>query len=109
MSGNCFAVPKEKTPRCKEFTAFVKTLSCCAGPICSNDVVPAHQPMKCGGMGMKGSDFRTIPLCNHHHTAWEHQKGEHTFETEFGISIALEVIRTQEKFLVKLLKEGRIK
>ena len=101
---------KEKTPRSKEFRAFTKEQGCVVNDLsCKGDVVPAHQPLGEGGMGMKCSDFRVIPLCDCHHSVFNHMRGNRTFEDQCNISLMLEVVRNQERFLIKLLKDGRIK
>lgn len=68
---------------------FVKTLSCCVdheGP-CRGDVVPHHTDT--GGVGMKGSDLSTIPLCDIPHNGVWHaiNGGKETFERKYNVDV----------------------
>lgn len=56
---------------------FVRSLPCC---VCLNpESVAAHIRIGTdGGMGLKPSDFYTVPLCHACHTK-QHNKGERTF------------------------------
>lgn len=55
----------------RHYMAFVRTLPCAARFIspCSG-AMHAHHAGKRPGVGMKCSDFETIPLCRGHHDAW---------------------------------------
>lgn len=73
--------PKPKTFRSKKYREFIKTLPCVMCGYSTHEglsIVPAHQKLGCGGMGIKPPDTHCIPLCHKCHTL-EHQVGEETF------------------------------
>ena len=51
---------------------------------------PNH--LETGGVGMKGSDYVTLPMCRRHHNLY-HSLGKNTFSEEFGIDLFREVTR----------------
>lgn len=63
------AVPKNVTPRDAKHLKAVAALPCVLWQTgeCFGDVVAHHTEV--GGTGMKGSDYRTAPLCVCHHDA----------------------------------------
>jgi hypothetical protein len=65
--------PKIKTIRDKKYMDWVKTLPCM---ICGRQSEPHHEGAR--GIGIKASDWDTIPLCNVHHRD-RHQTGRLTF------------------------------
>jgi hypothetical protein len=61
--------PKEKIPRSEPYLKFIKAQECILaggkfGP-CVGDVTAHHTGS--GGMGIKGSDLSTVPVCAAHH------------------------------------------
>jgi len=67
-----------KTFRSKEYLEWIGKLPCL---ICGAESVPHHEGKR--GMGIKASDFDTIPLCNEHHQ-FRHQHGRNTFAAKYG-------------------------
>lgn len=75
---------KAKTPRSSTYREWIATQPCVACGAQDGTVVPAHVRIgNGGGMGLKPSDFRTLPLCFHHHTV-QHSHGERTFWAKHG-------------------------
>ena len=52
--------------------------------ICGQQAEPHHAAT--GGVGMKCSDYQTIPLCREHHSEI-HQIGKLTFQWKYGIDV----------------------
>lgn len=72
------ASPKTKTPRNAKYLAYIRTNDCAA---CGRNAPSqaAHVRMGGdGGMGLKPSDYRTVPLCGSCHYR-QHQIGERKF------------------------------
>jgi hypothetical protein len=76
----------EKTPRSKHYLNFVRQMPCV---VCETSCEIHTHHVRLGGhsgMGMKPSDFRTIPLCRTHHAEC-HQHGEATFIQKYKLNI----------------------
>lgn len=89
---------KELQYRSKRYRKFVAGLTCAVGrwfgnASCEGDVVAAHVG-KGGGTALKCSDLLVIPLCDRHHSGFEHQNGIETFKKKFNIDIKAEIIKT---------------
>lgn len=72
------AQPKPQTPRDSEHLKFIRGLACC---VCKKPPPSDAAHVRIGGgggMGLKPSDFRTVPLCNKCH-ATQHSVGEKQF------------------------------
>ena len=54
--------PKNKIFRSKEYKAYIRTLPCL---VCGKASDPHHEVG--GGIGIKGPDLFSIPLCREHH------------------------------------------
>ena len=72
---------KKQTARSVEYLDYIQTLGCA---ICGQQAEPHHA--ETGGVGMKCSDYLTIPLCRQHHNEI-HQIGKLTFQRKYGIDI----------------------
>ena len=62
----------------KTYLSYIRTLPC---SLCGREKVDAHH-IETGGMGMKGRDHFTIPLCRKCHTE-SHQKGKVWLDSAF--------------------------
>lgn len=68
--------PKAITVRDEDYLKFIRSKRCV---VCGSDSpVPHHEPIRGTGIGMKGSDLETVPLCNRCHQH-RHAYGVHTF------------------------------
>lgn len=74
--------PIHKTPRNKRYLEWMRLQTCCSCGAESHPERPseaAHVRLGMGGgIGLKPSDYRTVPLCRYCH-AEQHAKGERTF------------------------------
>lgn len=76
---------KPETFRDEEYTAWIRTLPCCA---CGKPADDAHH-VRFAGQGstsMKPSDYQTIPVCRGDHSFY-HNHGRPAFEREFGLNL----------------------
>ena len=71
--------------RSDTYLAYIRTLGCI---ICDMPAEPHH--IDTGGIGMKGSDYLTVPLCRRHHD--EAGQNKVNFERWYGIGLDREVI-----------------
>ena len=78
--------------RNKEYLKWIAGLGCI---ICQAPAVAHHQGKR--GMGIKASDFDTIPLCHIHHQEI-HQHGSKTFASKYGF----EGVSTYENVIRRL-------
>lgn len=67
-------LPKPTTPRDKRYLEWVKRQPCISCESSFFEVHPHHTTT--GGMGIKGSDYETIPLCTFCHREWHDHKGK---------------------------------
>jgi len=76
------AIPKNKRIENDEYLAFVRDLPCV---VCFQNAEPHHikNEWASSGVGTKGHDIHTIPLCRKHHAEF-HQKGREKWEKEHG-------------------------
>jgi archaeosine-15-forming tRNA-guanine transglycosylase len=54
-----------------------------------------------GGMGLKVSDYRTVPFCHLHHSEY-HQKGRGSFEAKYNVDLREEIINALEAYVVEM-------
>jgi hypothetical protein len=59
---------------------------------------------KSGGIGMKPSDFQTVPLCQAAHEEF-HRIGKQSFEAKYGLDLEAHIKRINEEFKKKYPKE----
>jgi hypothetical protein len=71
---------KKKTARSKKYMAWIRTLKCRVSD-CYKPAIPHHAGE--GGVGLKCSDYFTLPLCDEHHK--EHDRGSVTFYDKYSI------------------------
>src|SRR5208282_2993786 len=98
---------KPITFRDDKYLAWVRERDCviCGTPYCDpNHINKAGT--KSGGMGLKTSDYRTVPFCRKHHTEY-HTMGRTTFENNYNIDLREELINTME-FYIYELRHGHI-
>lgn len=79
---------KPKTPRSAAYLAFVRGMPCAVSGV-DYGVVAHHVRMHPhgGGMGLKPSDYRVVPLNQMRHLEL-HQHGEKTFWAKYGVDPA---------------------
>lgn len=102
---------KNKTPKDKKYLKYVDSRGCCVGEIhggCSGQVAAHHTST--GGMGMKSSDYETIPLCHGHHRGYTksaHNMGKRNneFYEYYGINLLEEINKCMEGYKIKLKEE----
>lgn len=90
--------PKPETFRSEKYLKFVRTLPCI---VCKTAATEAHH-ISTGGVGMKGSDLETVPLCRLHHAEY-HQFGKETFWQRHNLDRWETVARTLKKFVTEVL------
>lgn len=95
-----------KTPRSKDYRAFIREHSCCVclPPVEYQPFFHARQNIQAahtgiGGVGIKASDYSCIPLCHEHH-AEAHQHGEKTFQDKHNI----EFWRIREQMMAEYIQ-----
>jgi hypothetical protein len=83
------------TPRSEEYKKFVRSLPCssCGSPGPSE---PHH--VEQGGVGIKGSDYSCIPLCNSCHRFLE-DRGHRRAEIQSHFSVSMAVAETLHQFI----------
>ena len=92
-------MPKVKIERSDKYLAYIRTLPC---TICRSRSIAHHT--QTGGMGIKGSDYLTIPLCGDHHLE-VHQWGRRTFEEHYGIAQENIAKQLLQKWMIEKNKE----
>ena len=88
----------KKRPEDEDYLNFIRSQPCM---ICGRQSEPHHEPLNGHGMGYKGSDRETLPLCRCHHTTGlinRHTTGRKTFYEYYGIDWRKEVVRYQERY-----------
>lgn len=77
--------------RCDGHLQWIRGHQCAVAGVldpCSGRMEAAHARTGTdGGMGMKPSDWWTLPLCFHHHEIIQTPKGEAEFERRYGIDM----------------------
>jgi hypothetical protein len=87
--------PKPLRRRDREYLRFIRRQGCL---VCKNRALAHH--VKHGGVGTKGSDYDTVPLCFIHHDVL-HVLGAARFQRELGVNFTTEVQR-----LNRIYREG---
>jgi len=99
------SVPKPITNRSKKYLEFIREKKCL---VCQSamQAEPHHVsiPGSGRGVGKKGSDYHTIPLCRNHHRSY-HYNGRESFCEDFGIHLEREIIRLNQEYIAAL--EGK--
>jgi len=84
-----------------KYLDFIRKQSCI---ICGKKSDAHH--IETGGMGIKASDYRTIPLCRTHHTEF-HNIGRTAFEERYLLKLDKIVIEFLEKFIEGGIEEEK--
>jgi len=85
-------MPKKKTKRDPKYLKWIRTKKC---HVCNYyQAVPHHEAINNRGIGLKGSDRETIPLCNRCHSN-RHTTGRHTFWYAWDIELIIEYYNKQ--------------
>ncbi|MBU0515573.1 MAG: DUF968 domain-containing protein [Proteobacteria bacterium] len=86
--------------RDKAYLAYIRLQPClvCGG---ARGPSEAHHEDN-GGKGLKGSDYRALPLCSIHHRE-RHDTGQQTFWTRNNLDPRAEMLRYLEWYLVYTL------
>ena len=81
-------VRKRPQVRCPPHLAWVRGFDCCVKtPDCNGNIEAAHvRNGTDAGLGVKPSDYWTIPLCGFHH-GHQHTVGEARFEAHHKINM----------------------
>ena len=87
--------PKPQTYRSKKYLSYIRSLACV---ICDSPGAHAHHTVT-GGKGLKGSDFKTVPLCIHHHIE-VHGTGKDTFQEKYNIDFKDIIIKNLEDYIM---------
>lgn len=87
--------PKPKRVQDKKYLEWIKSLPCLVRNIegvigergcrCVGDI--AYHHVSTGGMGTKGSDYETVPLCFYHHIGELHSRGRKAFHVKYNIDL----------------------
>jgi hypothetical protein len=97
------AVPKTKTTRDKKYLEWISTLKCACAP-CRGLSVAHHCPEKGkGGVGIKTSDRRCLPLCVTHHFD-VHALGKETFAKQHNLEYEI-LISAYNRLYEEIVKE----
>lgn len=86
-----------KTARSSAYLEFVRSQPCCVSG--STENVQAAHVGRGGGVGLKASDFSTVPMTAELH-AEQHQLGIGTFRKKYGVSFNAEIARLLHRFWV---------
>ena len=86
---------KKKIFRDRSYLDYIKSLPCCN---CGREAEPHHTQV--GGTGIKGSDYRTVPMCRTCHMIL-HQNGKETFQKKFNVNFNERIIEYLEEYLGK--------
>ena len=86
---------KKQTARSVEYLDYIRTLGCA---ICGQQAEPHHA--ETGGVGMKCSDYKTIPLCRQHHDEI-HRIGKLSFQRKYNVDIEFITDRLSGDFHAK--------
>lgn len=73
---------KVKVNRDEDYKAFIRGQPCI---ICGCRSEHHHEPLNGRGVGEKGPDNESLPLCFTHHIAERHRWGRETFFNRYGI------------------------
>jgi len=95
---------KPQTYRNSKYMRFIKTLPCSVCGRMPSD--PHHVKGKGeGGMGLKVSDIRSIPLCRLHHQEGDNS-GWQTFQRKYGIDFNVIRLQCLERYVEILQPMG---
>ena len=87
---------KHKTARDKKYLDFIRSKPCC---ICGRPAEPHHEDSK-KGVGIKGSDYCTLPLCRECHTE-RHSQGVISFwEGKYFINVNRRIIDYLSEYIL---------
>ena len=95
-------IGKSNIPRRKKYLDHIKKQGCTVRRECVGDIAAHH--METGGMGIKCSDFKTLPLCMRHH-AELHSIGRRSFVRKYDIDEYFEMSRKLENFILTTMRE----
>lgn len=90
-------VQRTKLDRDSQYLKFVASLGCM---ICRKPAIAHHT--ETGGIGVKGSDYSCINLCDNHHVSGQyavHRIGVESFEEHFNIDIKDQQIQLLRQYL----------
>jgi len=80
-----------------DYLAFIRHQPCVS---CHKKNVSVPHHTTTGGVALKGSDFRAVPLCGScHHTC--HSVGQETYQREFGLDFEQICLALHELYLVE--------
>lgn len=97
------ALMKRKTPRSSKYLKWLRKLPCVVCQTITKPTEAAHVRFgNDGGMGLKPSDYRAVPLCHDCHT-YQHTVGEPSFWRDYqmqsGHSIDDVILQLMRDFL----------
>ena len=94
--------PKQKTDRSKAYCDYIRKQPCI---VCYQSPSQHHHEAidGSGGMGLKCSDFSSLPLCHRCHYE-RHHIGRKSFYKKYGIDYVKEIEKYQERY--KRIKGG---
>ena len=93
------AFPKPLRRQAPEYLRWIRLQPCLVDHV----VAQAHHTTA-GGVGTKGSDYRTVPLCWRHHGEL-HRLGPDSFQEKYGLDFQEEIIRLLERYVSALEEE----
>lgn len=88
---------KTKTERSEEYKRYIRSKPCM---ICGSKSEVHHEAIVPGGIGLKCSDFETLPLCRNCHIE-RHTAGVDTFYNRHNINYVKEIIKYQQDYRLK--------
>jgi hypothetical protein len=100
MTRDVLAFPKPVRLQDRGYLRWIRQQPCLIDHVQAD----AHH-VDCGGVGTKGSDYRTVPLCRKHHR--ECHSSRERFEDRYRLSLELEIIRLLETYL-SALRSGEV-
>ncbi|MEE8382237.1 MAG: hypothetical protein V3R78_10245 [Thermodesulfobacteriota bacterium] len=87
---------KTRTPRSKSYLAYIRRKPCLIIN-CKGEAIPHHS--SAGGVGIKCSDYHTIPLCHIHHD--EIHRGQTTFLDKYAIDLWRVIAGLLESYIME--------
>lgn len=87
---------KEKTKRDPKYLEFIQYMPCL---ICGQASEAHHEPLNGRGMGLKGPDNETLPLCRLHHSE-RHNTGRTAFYNGYGVHWRYEIVKLQALYIL---------
>jgi hypothetical protein len=99
------AIPKNPPDRSRSFLDIVRGEICAVNHVahyeCGGVTEAAHLEVE--GVGIKASDFLTVPLCSSHHAA-QHNVGIDTFQLNYGVNLWRVNALLQSRFIRSITK-----